>query len=143
MGNTSKITAQLVGTATKADITSQEDWQELTIPFVYEATTERPAYALVSFSSNTTPGQGKDGDYMMVDDLEYLYYSELASLSYNGTEIFNTEKTNYNIDAFYEEDKLAFPFSFRASHNLETHRSATAAKAMSSSRSTTRSTSIW
>ena len=108
MGNTSKITAQLVGTATKADITSQEDWQELTIPFVYEATTERPAYALVSFSSNTTPGQGKDGDYMMVDDLEYLYYSELASLSYNGTEIFNTEKTNYNIDAFYEEDKLAY-----------------------------------
>lgn len=108
MGNTSKITAQLVGTATKADITSQEDWQELTIPFVYEATTERPAYALVSFSSNTTPGQGTDGDYMMVDDLEYLYYSELASLSYNGTEIFDTEKTDYNIDAFYEEDKLAY-----------------------------------
>lgn len=108
MGNTSKITAQLVGTATKADITSQEDWQELTIPFVYEATTERPTYALVSFSSNTTPGQGTDGDYMMVDDLEYLYYSELASLSYNGTEIFDTEKTDYNIDAFYEEDKLAY-----------------------------------
>lgn len=108
MGNTSKITAQLVGTATKADITSQEDWQELTIPFVYEATTERPAYALVSFSSNTTPGQGTNGDYMMVDDLEYLYYSELASLSYNGTEIFDTEKTDYNIDAFYEEDKLAY-----------------------------------
>mgnify|MGYP000215812500 FL=1 len=108
MGNTPKITAQLVGTATKADITSQEDWQELTIPFVYEATTERPAYALVSFSSNTTPGQGTDGDYMMVDDLEYLYYSELASLSYNGTEIFDTEKTDYNIDAFYEEDKLAY-----------------------------------
>lgn len=108
MGNTSKITAQLVGTATKADITSQEDWQELTIPFVYEATTERPAYALVSFSSNTTPGQGMEDDYMMVDDLEYLYYSELASLSYNGTEIFDTEKTDYNIDAFYEEDKLAY-----------------------------------
>lgn len=108
MGNTEKITAKLVGTAAKTDITSQEDWQELTIPFVYEATTERPAYALVSFSSNTTPGQGTNGDYMMVDDLEYLYYSELASLSYNGTEIFDTEKTDYNIDAFYEEDKLAY-----------------------------------
>ena len=108
MGNTEKITAKLVGTAAKTDITSQAEWQELTIPFIYEATTERPAYALVSFSSNTTPGQGMNGDYMMVDDLEYLYYSELESLSYNGTEIFDIKKTDYNINAFYQEGKLAY-----------------------------------
>ena len=108
MGNTEKITAKLVGTAAKTDITSQAEWQELTIPFIYEATTERPAYALVSFSSNTTPGQGMNGDYMMVDDLEYLYYSELESLSYNGSEIFDIKKTDYNINAFYQEGKLAY-----------------------------------
>ena len=108
MGNEDSITAKLVGAAIDTLITSQDEWQELVIPFTYEETEERPAYALVSFSSNTMPGKGKQGDYMMVDDLEYLYYSELDSLSYDGKAILEEGKTGYEIDAVYQEDKLAY-----------------------------------
>ena len=80
-GNESSITAKVVAKAEKLDIQHSAEWQELTIPFVYEeGVDERPAFALVSFASNAQPGSGSEGDYMMVDDLEYLYYSELASL---------------------------------------------------------------
>ena len=108
-GNGSNITAKVVAKAEKLDIQHSTEWQELTIPFFYEeGVQERPAYALVSFSSNAQPGSGSAGDYMMVDDLEYLYYSQLASLSYGGTPVANFKKDNYRykIDAAYDESKL-------------------------------------
>ena len=50
------------------------DWQDLTIPFVYSKTDgTRPSYALVSFSTNATPGKGTGSDYMLIDDLEFIY----------------------------------------------------------------------
>ncbi len=108
MGNESNITARLVATAEKTDITSSNEWQELTIPFTYEAGTDRPAYALVSFATNTTPGKGSEGDYMLVDDLEYIYNSELNSLTYNNVPIYESNKTHYDLsDEAYSIEKLS------------------------------------
>lgn len=89
------ITATVVAKAEKMDIVSSNDWQELTIPFVYTGTAEVPSYALVSFATNITPGKGTGKDYMLVDDLEYLYYSQLASLSYNGIPVADFDKDVY------------------------------------------------
>lgn len=92
-GNT--ITATVVAKAEKLDIASSNDWQELTLPFVYTGQADVPAYALVSFATNATPGKGTGNDYMLVDDLEYIYYSQLASLSYNGTPVAGFDKDVY------------------------------------------------
>ena len=92
-GNT--ITAMVVAKAEKLDIASSNDWQELTLPFVYTGQADVPAYALVSFATNATPGKGTGNDYMLVDDLEYIYNSQLASLSYNGTPVAGFDKDVY------------------------------------------------
>ena len=106
-GNESSITAKVVAKAEKLDIQHSAEWQELTIPFVYEeGVDERPAFALVSFASNAQPGSGSEGDYMMVDDLEYLYYSELASLTYDGQDIFVEGQTAFKVVGEYDESLL-------------------------------------
>lgn len=104
------ITAKLVAKAEKIDIVNSNEWQELTIPFVYEnGINERPAYALVSFATNTEPGKGKEGDYMLVDDLEYLYYSELATLTYDGQSFFKEGTTHYDLsDKVYDTEKISY-----------------------------------
>lgn len=46
---------------------------------------------------------------LTIDDVELVYNSQLASLSYDGTAVENFDKDNYsyNIDAAYDESKLA------------------------------------
>lgn len=104
-------TASLVAKAEDMDIRPKNEWQELTIPFEYSNMDAQPAYALVTFSTNKTPGTGSSDtsnpDYMLVDDLEYLYYSDLTSLKYNGSEYFEEEKTSYDLsNEVYDENKL-------------------------------------
>lgn len=76
-------TATLVATAEKMDVASKNEWQELVIPFVYKST-ESPRYALVSFATNNTAGKGTPNDYMLIDDLSYVYHSELSTFTLNG-----------------------------------------------------------
>ena len=79
-------TATLVATAEKMDVASKNEWQELVIPFVYK-NTESPRYALISFATNKTAGKGTPNDYMLIDDLSYVYHSELSSFTLNGQAI--------------------------------------------------------
>lgn len=76
-------TATLVATAEKMDVASKNEWQELVIPFVYKST-ESPRYALISFATNKTAGKGTPNDYMLIDDLSYVYHSELSTFTLNG-----------------------------------------------------------
>lgn len=75
-GNT--ITATVIAKAENTSIASSNEWQKLTIPFDYKDA-GRPAYALVSFATNVTPGKGTGKDYMLIDDLEYIYNYSLTS----------------------------------------------------------------
>ena len=106
---TNDCSGKLVAGATTLEIASSDEWQELTIPFEYSITDgTRPAYALASFSTNATPGEGTGSDVMLIDDLEYLYYSELATLTYDGENIFKEGTTSYDLsDEAYDESKLA------------------------------------
>lgn len=109
-GNSSKVTAKLVATATDETIQPNDTWTELTVPFTYSLTDgTRPAYALVSFSTNATPGTGTGSDYLLIDDLSYVYYHTLSVLSYNGKSILTDGKTAYDLsDQEYDASKLAY-----------------------------------
>lgn len=87
-------------------------WQDLTIDFDYKKTDgTKPAYALVSFSTNATPGKGTGSDYMLIDDLEYLYYHALSDLKYGDKTLsdFKAETTSYDLsNEFYDASKVTF-----------------------------------
>lgn len=106
IGNT--ITATLVAKAEKTDIDNTGSWQDLTLPFTYSSDSQRPAYALISFATSNTAGQGGETDAMLIDDLEFLYYSQLSDLTYKGTTVtgFNKDTYNYTVDGFYYEGCL-------------------------------------
>ena len=63
-------------------------------------------YMLASFTTNPTPG-GSINDELIIDDVRLIYYSELASLNYDGQDYFQQNNTNYTVDALYDESKLA------------------------------------
>lgn len=102
----------LVGTAANTNIAPDaNNWQELTIPFSYpNGTTTRPSFALVTFSTNATPGTGTGSDYMLIDDLEYIYNSSLSDLRFNGTTIsgFAKDTYEYTIDDGYTDGCITF-----------------------------------
>ncbi|MBP5514299.1 MAG: hypothetical protein J6Y04_05955 [Bacteroidaceae bacterium] len=89
-------------------------WTELTIPFDYESYKDNVGVTnynnaggaiLVTFGTNADPGQGSNGDKVWVDDMELLYYSELASATYNGNAIsFNG--TSATVNEYYDASKL-------------------------------------
>ena len=81
------IVAKVIAKAENAEITSSNEWQRLSIPFVYTGEKMRPAFALVSFATNVTPGKGTGKDYMLIDDLQYVYNSNLKSFTINGAPV--------------------------------------------------------
>ncbi|MCR4995146.1 MAG: calycin-like domain-containing protein [Bacteroidales bacterium] len=97
------ITAKVVAKADNSAVPSTDTWQQITIPFLYNLTDgTRPAYALITLSTSGEPGKGSSGDWLIADDLEFLYYSELESALWNGTAVtFNG--TNATIDGSYDD----------------------------------------
>lgn len=88
-------------------ITETAEWKYFEANFEYTGNTA-PAgeqYMLASFTTNPTPGDSKD-DVLIIDDVKLIYYSELASLNYDGKEYFQKGTTAYSIDAFYDNSKL-------------------------------------
>lgn len=93
------------------EVTPDLNWKEYVVPFEYNEnnlyqTYKDQKYILLSFSTNKVPGKGSDGDALAIDDIKFLYYSELAELSYDGVSVFEEGKTAYEIDALYDEAKL-------------------------------------
>lgn len=110
--NKGKCSAKMIGEARNEDVASNNDWQELTIPFVYSSKdTPRPAFALISFATNSKPGKGTGSDYLLVDDLEFVYYHALSDLKYGDTRIngFSENTLYYDLSKEkYDESKLSY-----------------------------------
>lgn len=85
-----------------------DKWTELTIPFEYyhKAKEDEPAYMLVSFSTNTKPGKGTDGDMLFIDDLEFIYNSELKTATYDKVSLDFSTSNTINIDKVYDPTLL-------------------------------------
>lgn len=57
---------------------SDTAWQRLTIPFKRTGNDVNPAYMLVSFTTNKTPGKGSANDSVYIDDMLMIYKPELS-----------------------------------------------------------------
>lgn len=87
--------------------TKNDDWEEITVPINYAETKTAPEMMNVIVSSadywnrdnivSTT--KNVDGSVLCVDDLEFVYYNTLKTLTVNGKSITLTEgTTTYNVD---------------------------------------------
>ena len=92
-----------------------EEWTYFEAPFEYTGVAKpEKQYMLASFTTNPVPG-GSANDTLIVDDVKLIYYSELASLAYDGTDIFVEGQTAYDLsDKAYDETKLACTSNGRA-----------------------------
>ena len=79
------------------DFNTNGAWVQKKIPFVYTNNSATPAYILATFSTNVEPGGGKEGDYLLIDDVVLIYNTRLASLKVNGADLagFNPDVTTY------------------------------------------------
>lgn len=73
-----------VAAAKNDAIANYNNWQKLEIDFDYSVGNKDnvPAYILVSFTTNKTPGGGSKGDRLYVDDIAMVYYNDLKTLTY-------------------------------------------------------------
>ncbi|MBR4066648.1 MAG: hypothetical protein IKJ97_07835 [Bacteroidaceae bacterium] len=83
-------------------------WQTITVPIEY-LNDETPEMMNVIISGGDYWDRGKlvEGTTLYVDDVQFVYYSELASLVYDGRDYFANGKTSYTINAEYDESKLS------------------------------------
>ena len=100
------ITATVISNA-KASLPTTNGWKRVSIPFSYEVTDgTRPKYALVTFNTSDTPGSGKATDYVIIDDVEFIYNSELGQSTYDGKALTFVDGAA-TVDGAYDESKLS------------------------------------
>ena len=106
MGNTNNITATCVAKAANTELPSNAEWTQYTLSFDYsEGVNETPSYAFVNFSTCNEPGNGSTNDYMLIDDIEMVYNSELTGAKYDGKDVI-FENGHAIVPAIYESEKL-------------------------------------
>ena len=91
-----------------------EEWTRFAAAFEYTGM-EKPGkqYMLASFTTNPVPG-GSTKDTLIVDSVVMIYNSELASLTYDGQDIFAQGQTAFEVATAYDESKLACTANGRA-----------------------------
>ena len=78
----------------QVDIPATNDWTYYKAEFKYDRDTPSKQYLLANITTNPVPGGSKD-DYLVFDDMYFLYYSTLSALSYQGATINFKEDTYY------------------------------------------------
>ena len=93
----------------QVDIPASSDWQYYKADFKYDRDTPAKQYMLASITTNPTPG-GSKNDYLVFDDVYFLYYSTLSALSYPGASInFKEDTYYYDLSSVaYEAGKLSY-----------------------------------
>lgn len=89
-------------------IDASTDWKQYTVPFTYDQDV-KPAkqYLLASFTTNPNPGESAD-DVLYIDDIHFVYNSELASLTYDGKSVSKIASTINLSDQVYDATKLSY-----------------------------------
>lgn len=93
--------SNVVAKAQNKTIESKDEWQQITIPFDYDAYIENGADAkaiLVTISTNATPGKGSATDKLYVDDVELVYNAQLKSISVGGKDLEGFSSGKYYYD---------------------------------------------
>lgn len=101
-GHRVALAVQLIG--------ESADWKQYTVPFTYDDRAEKPEkqYLLASFTTNPVPG-GSSGDVLYIDDIYFVYNSELASLTYNSESVEIPSNGTIDLpDQVYDATKLSY-----------------------------------
>ena len=88
---------------------TQSSWTKKTVEFTYHNNTDKPTMINVVFGSMdyfTDRSDHKSGNTLTVDDVKFLYYSELASATYDNAAVGFTNGVA-TVDAKYDASKLA------------------------------------
>jgi hypothetical protein len=87
----------VVARATRNFPRGSQSWTQYKAPFEYTANAVTPAFILITFSTNSTPGSGSVDDNLYIDDAELIYNRRLSTLRVNNVQIagFNGDITNY------------------------------------------------
>lgn len=95
----------VVGKAQDTKIpTTNGSWRRLSIPFDYNYNNGAIAKLLqATISTNAEPGQGSDGDEVLIDDLTLVYNSKLKELNIDG---FSPDKFEYESDDDIDTNSL-------------------------------------
>lgn len=89
----------------------QSGWKELVIPFTYQNSTEAPEKmnVILAASDYWTRPNLKGGTTLDVDDVQFVYYSELASLTYNSESVEIPSSGTIDLsDQVYDATKLSY-----------------------------------
>ncbi len=93
---------------------TNEEWQEIEVPLTYVEGAGEPKMMNVIISAGDYWNRGnlKENTTLLVDDVEFVYYSRLASISFKGTPFDNLKENvyYYEVDAplnFTKEDVVA------------------------------------
>lgn len=80
------------------------DWTRFSGEFTYTGVTASTSYILASFTTNPTPGGSYDDEFI-VDDIAFIYNSQLSSLMVNGATVsgFDRNVYNYTVNVPYTE----------------------------------------
>ena len=80
--------------------TTGGEWVRVTAPFVYTENAVDPRAVLVTISTNADPGQGSDGDEVLVDDIQFIYNAKVTGLKIKGIDVpgFNPEVKDYEME---------------------------------------------
>lgn len=89
-------------------ISESTEWKKYTVNFVYDQDV-KPAkqYLLASFTTNPVPGEST-GDVLYIDEIHFVYNSELASLTYDGKPVSEIANTINLSDQVYDATKLSY-----------------------------------
>jgi len=80
--------------------TTGGEWVRVTAPFVYTENAVDPQAVLVTISTNADPGQGSDGDEVLVDDIEFIYNAKVTGLKIKGHDVpdFDPDLSFYEME---------------------------------------------
>ena len=84
--------------------TPSTEWTRFSGELNYTGVESSTSYMLINFTTNETPGGSKD-DIFDIDDIKFIYYSQLKSLKVNGLSVpsFNKDTYDYSVDEYYVE----------------------------------------
>lgn len=89
--------------------TTNNDWQEIVVPLEY-VSDEAPEMmnTIISGGDYWTRANMKEGTTLYADDVQFVYYSRLASLTYNGVNYYKEDVDTYYIFDEYDASKLSY-----------------------------------
>ena len=112
LGKTTPISSgTLIASCDHVFNTTNGDWLEIVVPLEYVASDDKvPTMmnTIISGGDYWDRGNMKENTTLYADDVQFVYYSRLASLTYNGDNYYKEDVDTYYIFDEYDASKLSY-----------------------------------